>query len=250
MPKRFFKKTMSILLSCLVVLETACASAPPPQPVVYHPPVQSLPAKQRPPLVLMPLRTSGEVAHTSKEVFETSLSEELGKYYTVYAGKRVAAKVDEVFARRSEEAKEGEQCDDTKCLRDVANEFQAEYVAISSISHQAGGYLLSLNIQDIVEDKMVYSKSEPCKGCDEYEIVDKLKTLAQGSGLFGSVATAPAVQPAPPPVQEESNWWKWALGILIVGGVAAAAAGGAGSSSSSSSGGGSSSSTGNISVSW
>ena len=130
-------------------------------------------------LVLMPLRL-GEEDKSRQAAMEIALLEGLQQKYEVFSGEVVAKKAREIFLKESRNTTHKE-CDETRCLQNIAEAFQIELLAIASVSQQEGGYFLALSIQNIFDNKVVYSKSVPCKNCDAYQVVDKLKELSNNS---------------------------------------------------------------------
>jgi len=124
-------------------------------------------------LVLMPLRLAEDIQNM-QGAMETSLVEGLQAKYTVFAGEDVAKKTREYFKKESAK----QNCDETRCLQNIAIAFQAELVAVANITKLEGGYLLALSIRDVMSNEAVYSKSIPCEGCSAFEVVNKLKELS------------------------------------------------------------------------
>ena len=106
--------------------------------------------------------------------------------------------------RLSEETAVGQECDEKKCLQEVGMEFQAELIATVKVLKRQSGYLLALNILNAYEDSLVYSRSEPCEGCNEFRVIDVLKIMAGGKPSV-SVATPAPEKPVPPPKKEEKR---------------------------------------------
>jgi TPR repeat protein len=141
-------------------------------------------------LVLMPLRL-GEEDKSRQAAMEIALLEGLQQKYEVFSGEQVAQKAHEIFLKESRNTAHTE-CDETRCLQNIAEAFQSELLAIASVSKQEDGYFLALSIQNIFDNKVVYSKSVPCKNCDAYQVVEKLKEL---SGAHAPVAVTTAAVP-------------------------------------------------------
>lgn len=141
-------------------------------------------------VVLMPMRATKDIPQDEMTQYEAALVKSLSEKYVVYSGQRVMEKVNDVYKKRSSEAKAGKECDETKCLQDIAIAFQTELVAVANIRKSGGGYSISLAINDVAEDKSVFSESLPCKGCDEFEVIRQLKTLTNG-GPAAAEAMAP-----------------------------------------------------------
>jgi formylglycine-generating enzyme required for sulfatase activity len=129
-------------------------------------------------LVLMPMLL-GAQERSLQGAMETALIEGLEQKYEVYSGDRVRQKVKEIFSRESKVSKK--ECDETRCMEDIAIAFQAELIAVANVTKQEGGYFLALSIQNIADQKAVYSKSLPCKGCDAFQVISMLKELSGAS---------------------------------------------------------------------
>jgi hypothetical protein len=127
-------------------------------------------------LVLIPLRVNDE-DKSLQGAMETALVEGLQQKYIVFAGPRVSQIAHEVFANENKQQTHGE-CDETRCLQNIAGAFQAEILAVGNVTKKDGNYFLSLSIQNIFDDKVIYSKSTPCKNCDATEVVEALKQLS------------------------------------------------------------------------
>jgi hypothetical protein len=131
------------------------------------------PVKER--LVLMPLRLS-DADKSRQAAMETALVQGLQSRYDVLYGEKVARKVKQVFLKESRNISK-KYCDEVRCMKDIAFAFQAELVAIANVSRQDDGYFLALSVQNIFDTKVVHSSSIPCKNCDAYQVVEKLKEL-------------------------------------------------------------------------
>jgi hypothetical protein len=142
-------------------------------------------------LVLMPLRVPDEDKNLTGAM-ETALVKGLQQKYDVYSGEQVSQKAHEIFMKESRNTAHKE-CDETKCMQNIAMAFQAELIATANVTKQDGIYYLALSIQNIFDNKVVYSESLPCKNCDGAQVVEKLKEL---SGTSITVTTAPAVEEA------------------------------------------------------
>lgn len=127
-------------------------------------------------LVLMPLRV-GEEDKSLEGAMETALVQGLKQNYIVFSGEQVAQKAREIFMKESRNTAKKE-CDETRCMQGIAEAFQAELIATANVTKRDGGYFLSLSIRNIFDNKVVYSNSVACKGCDTFQVVDKLKELS------------------------------------------------------------------------
>ena len=129
-------------------------------------------------LVLMPIRVPVDDKNLTGAM-ETALLEGLQQKYEVFSGEKVAQKAKEIFLKESRNTSRTE-CDETRCMQNIAEAFQAELIATANVSKQDGGYFLALKIENIFDNKAVYSKSIPCRGCDSFQVIDKLKELSGG----------------------------------------------------------------------
>ena len=157
-------------------------------------------------LVLMPLR----VPETDKDLIgamETALVEGLQQKYVVFSGEQVSQKAREIFLKESRNTAHKE-CDETKCMENIAMAFQAELLATANVTKKDGSYFIALSIQNIFDNKVEYSKSSTCKNCDATEVVEKLKEL---SGTVAPVvAAAPVEAPQPKINQNDPDAVLWA----------------------------------------
>jgi len=182
-----------------IVIAIICLSAIPLQsqaaPKAKHKASQQ---EEKERLVLMPLRVPEEDKNLTGAM-ETALVEGLQQKYDVFSGEQVSQKARQIFLKESRNTAHAE-CDETRCMQNIAEAFQAELIATANVTKQGGIYFLALSIQNIFDNKVVYSKSSPCKNCDEAQVVDKLKEL---SGAIAPVASAPAIEE--PQVKVNSN---------------------------------------------
>lgn len=139
-------------------------------------------------LVLMPLRVDDDDKGLLGSM-ETALVEGLQEKYTVFSGEQVAQKAHLIFMKESKNTSHAE-CDETRCMQNIAGAFQSELIATANVSKQDGSYFLALSVQNIFDSKVVYSKSLTCKNCDATRVVEKLKVLG------GKVASVTVVSPA------------------------------------------------------
>ncbi len=151
------KKIPEIILSMIAVLTMFTAQA----------------SNER--VVLMPLRVS-EADKAMQRVMETALVEGLQQNYVVISGDQVAKKAREIFFKESRDTSKKE-CDEAACMQTIAKSFQAELIAIGSVTKRSDGYFIAINIHNIIDNKMEYSRSLPCKNCTAFEVIGKLKKL-------------------------------------------------------------------------
>jgi formylglycine-generating enzyme required for sulfatase activity len=138
----------------------------------------------------MPLRVPEE-ERSIAGTMETALVEGLQLKYIVFSGERVAQKAHEIFMKESRNVAHKE-CDETRCMQNIAEAFQAELIATANVTKLAGGYFLAMSIQNIFDNKVEYSKTLTCENCNAFEVVNKLKEL---SGTFGASQIATSIEP-------------------------------------------------------
>jgi formylglycine-generating enzyme required for sulfatase activity len=124
----------------------------------------------------MPLRVPEEDKNLLGSM-KTALVQGLQQRYEVFSGDQVAQKAKAIFLKESRTTTKKE-CDETRCMQDIAIAFQAELIATANVTKRDGGYFLALSINNIFDNKVVYSNSVTCKSCDSFQVVDKLKELS------------------------------------------------------------------------
>ena len=159
-------------------------------------------------LVLMPVRVSEEDI-ALQGAMETALVEGLQQKYKVFSGEQVAKKARDIFSKESKNTAKKE-CDETKCMQDIAMGFQAELLAIANVTKRDGGYYLVLSIKNILDNLEVYSKTIACKNCDTFQAIEKLKELSgtttQAAAPVAATPEAPVVTTGNPNNPENSLW--------------------------------------------
>ena len=176
-----------IVCSCMVALQSAAQESKDKAANAARP------DKER--LVLMPLRVP-EDSKNMQAAMETAVVHGLQQKYEVFEGERVAQKAREIFLKESRNMASTE-CNEVRCMQNIAEAFQSELIAIAYVTKIDGGYLLSLNIQNIFDNKVVYSNTLPCQNCDGFQVVEKLKVLDNESmSATAAGANAIAVSPA------------------------------------------------------
>lgn len=149
-------------------------------------------AAEKEPLVLMPLRGVG-IDKAMLGSMEAALVEGLQAKYKVFSGPQVHKKLQQGMYEKGSGPVSRKDFNETKYMQDIAIEFQSELVATAVVLKRSSGYILTLNIFD---DMATYSKSIPCKGCDEFDVINQLKLLAgDGHSLVAqpSSSAAPSV---------------------------------------------------------
>ncbi len=219
-------------------------------------------AEERERLILLPVQAEGSSAD-ERESYRIAMQQRLSERYTVFSGAAVEQKLKQEMKKT---------CNDTECLQEVAIAFQGSLMARLTITPQSSGYLIGLEIKNILTDSVVESISEPCAGCDALQVNSRLAqlnfqmsddefwlqarmkdtpesyqgylsrfpagkhqteaSLAMESLLAKQAAARQREQNPKPKESGGINWLYVGLGVLVVGGLAAAAGGGGSSSSS------------------
>ena len=153
-------------------------------------------AAQKERLVLLPMDISAE----SRSMYgqqESAVVEGLAQKYEVFSGERVMQELRKAASKETSRAKGN--CDETRCLEDVAIALQTENVAMVHVTKTEGGYLLSISIKNVMTNQAVFDKSLPCEGCSVFKVIDKLKELG---GALAPVVLAPAAEAPQPKVNQ------------------------------------------------
>jgi hypothetical protein len=123
-------------------------------------------------IILLPLVISAEVQSMVSEM-QAAVVQGLQQKYLVYSGERVLQELKKAANKENHAAKR--ECDETKCLQDISVAFQTENVAVVHINKIEGGYLLSLSIKAVISNEALFDNSLPCRGCDAFQVVERLK---------------------------------------------------------------------------
>jgi hypothetical protein len=142
-------------------------------------------AKER--LILLPVQ--GVEDQDTGHIYRTALSKSLSRQYEVLSGTQVDKKLTDIFAEESKKT----QCSEEACYKAMVLAFQAELVATAIVKKIAGGYLLSLQINNLLENKQVYSESLPCEQCNAFAVQRALGSLVEGSTVGFVAATSALV---------------------------------------------------------
>jgi len=133
-----------------------------------------LAAKER----LVVMKVQGEkLSEAEKSIYRNALVEGLSGTYTVLSGDDVDAKVREIA---KSEGGEKLQCSTEKCFQEIVIAFQAELIATAVVLKVSQGYMLTVQVNNVLENSVVFSKSEPCRGCSEFQVINYLKSIEAG----------------------------------------------------------------------
>ncbi len=164
-------------------------------------------AKER--LVLMPLRVPEE-DRSLLGAMETALVQGMQQRYEVLSGEPVATKAREIFNAESR-ASSNKECDETRCMQDIAQAFAAELIASANVTRKEDGYFLALRIQNVFDTRVVYSSAIPCQNCNSYQVLEELKALSGATMLVSAVTAEPAmIIPAVSRIPADADATLWA----------------------------------------
>lgn len=138
--------------------------APPPLPV----PAAS---GERPNLVLFPIEVSAVDADFAED-FGSALQEGLTTRYTVFYGPQVEAELEKEYQKID--------CDADSCAQNVAIAFNGELIADASAKRLGNGYSLKLVIRNVITGQIVETKTNPCRNCDGFAVIEAFKLLGRG----------------------------------------------------------------------
>jgi formylglycine-generating enzyme required for sulfatase activity len=147
-------------------------------------------AKDR--LILMPV--GGAATASLGNIYRAALSEALGIKYEVLSGTQIDKKITEIWKAESKKV----NCSEEACYKAAVIAFQAELMAKANVEEVDGGYMLSFQVMNLLENKQVYSRQLSCKGCDKFGLVDKLKKL-------GNIPTKTTTYSGPSIIQEVTS---------------------------------------------
>lgn len=143
-------------------------------------------------LVLMPLHVPEE--DKSLQIpMEAALVKGLQQKYEIFSGEQVSKKAKDIFNKESRSSKV--ECDETRCMQSIAEAFQAELIATTNIAKRGDGYFLALIVQNVFDNKVVYSNAIPCKRCDAFQVLEQLNQLSTVQTVDASPVMIVATEP-------------------------------------------------------
>tara|TARA_B110000211_G_scaffold196045_1_gene224936 strand:+ start:407 stop:1996 length:1590 start_codon:yes stop_codon:yes gene_type:complete len=125
----------------------------------------------KPNLVLLPIDVSAEDADLETE-YGAALQEGLQDRYTVFYGAAVEKELEKEYSKID--------CDAETCNQNVVIAFNGELIADGAVKRIKGGYLLKLVVRNVLTSQVVETKTYPCRGCDSFSVMGRLKTLGRG----------------------------------------------------------------------
>ena len=195
--------------------------------LIAYSPLIAFAAKDR--VVLMPVKGEG-LSALELSAYRAAIMDGLRKKFDVLTDTEVDSVIREVAGASME-------CKTVECQQDVALTLQTELIATSTVLKKAGQYLLRMEVVNVFDNKVIYSRSEPCEACREGQVLDTLKAMAAGEDI----------QKVQVVKKKKSGTMKYVIGAVLLGGLAAAGGGGGGDSGG---GGGGGATTGDITIQW
>ncbi len=141
-------------------------------------------AEGKPNLVLLPIEVSEQDQEFESD-YGTALEEGLQSEYSVFYG----AEVERLLEKEYEKV----DCTVESCNQNLAIAFNGELIADASVKKLAKGYLLKLRVHNVLSGQVEVSKSRPCRGCDQFDVIEALKTMI---GATANAVTTNGATPA------------------------------------------------------
>ncbi len=141
-------------------------------------------------VILLPLDIPAENQNMLSQM-QDAVEQGLRQKYVVFSGEQVLRELKKAAEKQNRTTKTS--CDETRCLQDVAMVFGGANVAKVHVTKMDGGYALSISIVDVMTNESVFPNSLNCEGCNNFQLLDKLKEL------IGTAAPAASAPEAPQP---------------------------------------------------
>jgi hypothetical protein len=107
------------------------------------------PAKDR--LILMPV--NGADSEDAGMIYRAALAEALNNQYEVLSGTQVDRSIEEIFEEESRKT----NCTEEACYKAMVLKFQAELMGVARIHKSSGGYMMSFQIHNLLENTQKFS---------------------------------------------------------------------------------------------
>ena len=151
-------------------------------------------------IVVLPVK--GNVPEEDKNTYRITLQEGLSQRYKVLSGLDVDINLIKHIVIKD--------CDEKACLQQMGDAFKTKYIALGVVQKKGNGYLLSLEIKDVFNDRVIESYTEACRNCDEYDVMSNLKYIAaEGRGLSQKPPKKSAALSAPSVTSDEAEKETW-----------------------------------------
>jgi len=184
------KKSPTQIICCIATVLCIIALPLQSQAKTEKPKIENLTQPEKEKVILLPMVVSEDTQNMLSQM-QSAVVQGLEQKYLVFSGERVLQELKKAANKENHAAKH--DCDETRCLQDISIAFQTENVAVVHITKVEGGFLLSLSIKDVMSNQSVFDNSLTCKGCDSFQVIDKLKQL---SGAAPPVAEQPQANSA------------------------------------------------------
>ena len=123
-------------------------------------------------LVLLPVEVQNDELELSAD-FGTAIQSGLRSSYRVFFGRDVETELVKIYQKLEQKI----DCDAGLCNREIAMAFNARLVADSSVRKIPGGYMARLHVRNVATGEIVHSRNLPCRGCDAFELIERLPGL-------------------------------------------------------------------------
>jgi len=121
-------------------------------------------------LVLLPIEvTSSEESY--EDEYGAAIQSGLSDSFEVYYGPDVERELEKEYSKLD--------CTAESCNQALAIAFNGELIADGSVSKVPGGYLLKLIITNVLTNKVVWSRTQPCEGCNVFKVIPALEELGK-----------------------------------------------------------------------
>jgi formylglycine-generating enzyme required for sulfatase activity len=137
----------------------------------------------KPNLVLLPIDVSEQDSDLEVE-YGAALQEGLQNRYTVYYGASVEKELEKEYSKVD--------CDAETCNQNIAIAFNGELIADGAVKRIEGGYLLKLVVRNVLTSQVVETRTQPCKDCSQFTVINLLKKIGSGEKINNSVSRPPS----------------------------------------------------------
>jgi len=121
-------------------------------------------------LVLLPIEVvSSEESY--EDEYGAAIQSGLSDSFDVYYGPDVERELEKEYSKLD--------CTAESCNQALAIAFNGELIADASVSKVPGGYLLKLVITNVLTNKIVWSRTQPCEGCNVFKVIPALEELGK-----------------------------------------------------------------------
>jgi TPR repeat protein len=121
-------------------------------------------------LVLLPIEVvSSEESY--EDEYGAAIQSGLSTSFKVYYGADVERELEKEYSKFD--------CTAEACNQAIAIAFNGELIADASVSKVPGGYLLKLIITNVLTNERIWSRTQPCEGCNVFKVIPALEELGK-----------------------------------------------------------------------